>query len=122
MTYIPCACTVVVHVLDDLIHSDRLVSGTLHISWRNVKMWSLVDTAVKLCRPQAKKGGVCLSYDNGSECDNSEVNLRRVQVLGDEAKLEQVMYMVIENAISEAGQGGHVAVRGVKFDCYQHIF
>mgnify|MGYP003386494016 CR=1 FL=1 len=50
-----------VRVLNDLIHSDELSSGTLRISRRSVNLWRVVQTAVRHLRGQAARSGVILS-------------------------------------------------------------
>ena len=109
-----CVFVSVVRVLNDLMHSDDLSSGTLRIARKSVNMWRLVQTTVDEFRSQASKRGVSLSLAMAVDAaagDRAET-LQRLRVVGDERRLEQVVGMLVGNAVRSVERGGQVAVTG----------
>lgn len=122
-------------MLNDLIHSDGLVSGTLRISRRSVNLFQVVQRAVQQFRGQAARCGVSLQLlDMGIGMEMSEAmqamrgmervvgnekqsaegmgDLERLRVVGDEGKLDKVVGMLLGSALRNAGRGGRVLVSG----------
>jgi signal transduction histidine kinase len=104
-----------------LMHSDDLASGTLHIERKCVNLWRVVDSTVHQFRTQAAQSGVSLTLgmevaaregEEGEEEGGAGVRLERLRVIGDEVKLEQVVGMLVGNAVRSVERGGHVAVTG----------
>jgi hypothetical protein len=97
----------VVSVLNDLIHSDDLASGTLHIARKSVNLWQVVDSAVLQLRGQASQSGVSLSLDMELDHEdlsqNYSMELEQLRVVGDDGKLEQVVCMLVGSAVKSAG-------------------
>ena len=95
---------VVVHVLDDLIHSDKLVSGSLKLEQHLVDIRKLISTCTALYVDEAQAKGVFLAHDSvesqaeASYHGNEETG--KLYLLGDQDKLEQVLNILIHRGIN----------------------
>eukprot|EP00603_Paraphysomonas_imperforata_P008595 CAMPEP_0114425678 /NCGR_PEP_ID=MMETSP0103-20121206/7368_1 /TAXON_ID=37642 ORGANISM="Paraphysomonas imperforata, Strain PA2" /NCGR_SAMPLE_ID=MMETSP0103 /ASSEMBLY_ACC=CAM_ASM_000201 /LENGTH=606 /DNA_ID=CAMNT_0001594539 /DNA_START=2198 /DNA_END=4018 /DNA_ORIENTATION=+ len=104
----------VVTVLNELIHSDDLASGTLRVSKKSVDLWEVVESSVQQMRGQAVQSGVSLSLD--VEVKRADMNqdyvseLKQLRVVGDASKLEQVVCMLVGASMKKARSGGQVIV------------
>lgn len=120
-------CIAVVAVLNELIYSDELATGSLHVSRKSVNFWEVVEGSVQLLRGQAAQKEIHLILDmeiyahapsaseqpgHADEELELESDLEKLRVVGDNVKLQQVMGMLLGVAMQNAGGGGQVAVSG----------
>ncbi len=100
-----------VHVLgdliDDLFELSRLESGELRWSMEQVTLGELVEDAVEAMRPQAAASSVEVRavLDAGDPL-----------ALGDRARLQRVLFNLIQNAIRHTPPDGSVTVRAERVD------
>jgi signal transduction histidine kinase len=100
-----------VHVLgdliDDLFELSRLESGELRWSMEQVALGELVRDAVEAMRPQARASSVDVRavLDAGDPL-----------ALGDRARLQRVLFNLIQNAIRHTPPDGAVTVRAERVD------
>ena len=88
-------------LINDLLEVSRIVSGKLVIERQPVSLALAVETAVEQLVPQALEKGVRLEYE-AAECG---------PVIGDRARLVQVVSNLLTNAIRFTPAGGRVEVR-----------
>jgi signal transduction histidine kinase len=99
--------TVLGDLIDDLFELSRLESGELRWSMEKVALSELVSDAVEAMRPQAAA---------------SSVDVRAVLAaddplaLGDRARLQRVLFNLIQNAIRHTPRDGSVTVRAERSD------
>ncbi|HEX8561036.1 MAG TPA: PAS domain S-box protein [Pyrinomonadaceae bacterium] len=89
-------------LIDDLLDVSRIVTGQLRLDVAPVSPHSFIDAAVEAVRPAAEAKGVRLQkvMDTGVET-----------VMGDPARLQQVMWNLLTNAVKFTPRGGRVQVR-----------
>jgi PAS domain S-box-containing protein len=88
-------------LIDDLLDISRIVSGKLRLERGDVDVVAVVRAAMDSVRPlvQAKDISVQAAFDL---CD--------APVLGDAARLQQVVWNLLTNAVKFTNRGGHVDV------------
>ncbi|HEY9285254.1 MAG TPA: PAS domain S-box protein [Pyrinomonadaceae bacterium] len=89
-------------LIDDLLDVSRIVTGKLRLDVLPVDPHSFIDAAVESVRPAAEAKGVRLQkvIDTGVET-----------VMGDPARLQQVVWNLLTNAVKFTPRGGRVQVR-----------
>jgi PAS domain S-box-containing protein len=89
-------------LIDDLLDVSRIVTGNLRLDVLPVAPQSFIDPAVEAVRPAAEAKGVRLQkvLDTGV-----------ATVMGDPARLQQVVWNLLSNAVRFTPRGGRVRVR-----------
>jgi signal transduction histidine kinase/CheY-like chemotaxis protein len=88
-------------LIDDLLDITRISNGKLTLTPRPVRVHELLEHACQICQPEASLGGIDLICEFKATCD---------QVLADSARLEQVFWNLVKNAIKFTPPGGRVQV------------
>ncbi len=98
-------------LIDDLLDLTRITRGRLKIEREQVDLHALVDLAIGIMRPELEAKGLTLDR-----------NLRAGDhtVIGDAARLEQVMLNMIRNAVKFTSAGGSIRISTVN-DAPGHI-
>lgn len=91
-----------VQLIDDLLDVSRIMTGKLRLEFRLVNIPVTVETAVNSVRPAAEAKGLRLNLDIDSEVPD---------VCGDAARLQQVFWNLLTNAVKFTPPGGRVFVR-----------
>ena len=91
-------------LIEDLLDISRCLSGKLLMENRVVSVGSLIESALEAALPSARAKGVRLE---------SEYHPALGCVLGDSARLRQVLGNLLSNAIKFTDRGGLVTVRAV---------
>jgi PAS domain S-box-containing protein len=88
-------------LIDDLLDVSRIVTGKLRLDVMPVSPHSFIDPSVEAVRPAAEAKGVRLQklVDTGVET-----------VMGDPARLQQVVWNLLTNAVKFTPRGGRVRV------------
>jgi signal transduction histidine kinase len=89
-------------LIDDLLDLSRVTRGKLELSLQVVDLHRLVDHAVKICRHDADAQAIALSVELGAE---------RHHVDGDPARIEQIVWNLVKNAIKYTERGGKAGLR-----------
>ncbi len=89
-------------LINDLLDVSRIVSGKLALEAAPVDLAAELPECLDALRPTADTKGVTLDGD---------LSGGPLVVLGDEARLEQVVRNLVDNAIKFTPSGGHVRVR-----------
>jgi PAS domain S-box-containing protein len=93
------------HLIDDLLDLNRIVRGKLDLRRKPVDIATVIEHAVEVRKPDmdARKLHFGIEMDGGP-----------YWVHADAARLEQVIWNLLGNAVKFTPEGGHVAVR-----CYR---
>ncbi|MGK3967611.1 PAS domain S-box protein [Sorangium sp. So ce118] len=88
-------------IVEDVLDVSRIVTGKMHIETRPADFAAIVADALEVVRPAADAKGIELSVQ-GAE--------RSLVLLGDPARLQQVVWNLLSNAVKFTERGGHVRV------------
>lgn len=91
-------------LVEDLLDVSRLTAGALNVSFAEVELDRLILRAIDSIRPTAQAKGVAIHHDLCPE---------RIVVSGDEARLHQVCWNVLSNAVKFTAPGGEIRLRCV---------
>lgn len=86
-------------LIDDLLDVTRIVQGKVELDKRRVDLFTILDRAVEVCRPDVEARRLEFSIDHGP---------RRYLVEADAARLQQVFWNLLKNAIKFTPLGGWV--------------
>ena len=89
-------------LIDDLLDVMRIVRGKMPFHFEVVDAHTLIAKAVEISRPEAVAKGLDLAVELGAE--DRHVN-------ADAARLQQVLWNLIKNAIKFTPKGGKVSIR-----------
>ena len=92
-------------LIDDLLDLTRIVRGKLDLERQPIELASALDDAFEICRPEALAKGVALERDGAG---------RGKFVNADPARLRQVFWNLLENAIKFTPSGGRILLREVE--------
>ncbi len=96
------SATTQAQIVDDLLDVSRIVRGQLKLDVRDVDLAAAVDAAADTVRPAATAKSISLSLDLAPGAG---------AVRGDPARLQQVVWNLLANAIKFTPAGGRVDVR-----------
>jgi signal transduction histidine kinase/CheY-like chemotaxis protein len=108
-----------VTVLNDLLNYDKIETGTLKLELGKVPIWDFVATAVAQFQIQAVNKKVELKVDiekpqkprDSADVESGEPDCSsRLNVLGDDMRLGQVIRNVVSNALKFTPTGGTIGV------------
>ncbi|MHA3775236.1 ATP-binding response regulator [Verrucomicrobiota bacterium sgz303538] len=89
-------------LIDDLLDLTRIRTGKLHMHCETINIQNALNRAVEICAQKAKEKQMQLTYEPTATEDYTE---------GDSARLQQVFWNLIHNAIKFTPAGGKVTVR-----------
>jgi PAS domain S-box-containing protein len=96
-------------IIDDILDVSRIITGKLNIEQHPVELAPLIHTAVDTLHPAATAKEIKLTLALDSEPG---------YVLGDPARLQQIVWNLVSNAIKFTPSGGRVAVRLKRADSH----
>jgi two-component system CheB/CheR fusion protein len=88
-------------LIDDLLDVTRIARGKLQFNLEQIDAHELLHNAVGICRPDGQAKQVAVELETGARCHF---------VRGDAARLQQVFWNLIKNAIKFTPAGGRVRV------------
>jgi PAS domain S-box-containing protein len=88
-------------LIDDLLDMNRILAGKLAIEPVEVDLATVLERAVETVRPEADRKGVRIAL---------EIAPGQVVVRGDAARLEQIFWNLLQNAVKFSHAGGPVRV------------
>ena len=91
-----------VQLVDDLLDTARIVSGKLRLELQPLDLAPLLRTAIDTVRPLAEGKRIALS---------TSIEPGAFVTVGDPARLEQVIWNLLTNAVKFTPPDGHVSVR-----------
>jgi signal transduction histidine kinase len=89
-------------IIEDLLDMSRIVAGKVRLEIRNVELSEVVDAAMDTVGHAARAKGVTI----GKRVEGNEP----LVVMGDENRLQQVVWNLLSNAIKFTPTGGRVDV------------
>ena len=89
-------------LIDDLLDVSRIISGKLRLDAKQVNLTTVVEDAIDVVRPAADAKCISVLY---------QPELEAAPVLGDSARLQQVIWNLVSNAVKFTPEGGRVEVR-----------
>ena len=99
-------------IIDDILDVSRIITGKLNIEQRTVDLAPLIHTAVDTLHPAATAKGIKLTV-----AFESEPGL----VTGDPARLQQIVWNLVSNAIKFTPAGGRIAVHLTREDSHLEL-
>jgi len=90
-----------VQLIDDLLDVSRIVTGKMRLDVRAVDLAAVVDSALDAVRPAAQAKGIRVQ---------SVLDPRAGPVMGDPARLQQVLWNLLMNAVKFTPKSGRVQV------------
>jgi signal transduction histidine kinase/CheY-like chemotaxis protein/HPt (histidine-containing phosphotransfer) domain-containing protein len=94
---IEAAAAAMISVIDGILDIARIEAGEVEIEQRPFSLPGLVDNAISMIRPRAKHKGLDLTFELDSSLPTA--------VLGDEARLRQVLLNLLTNAVKFTPSG-----------------
>jgi two-component system CheB/CheR fusion protein len=91
-------------LIDDLLDLTRVTSGKLEMHKETVGLYEAIDHAMEICRQDADAAGVSLARVATKE---------EAFVHADPARLRQIFWNILKNAIKFTPRGGKVLIRSV---------
>jgi CheY-like chemotaxis protein len=89
-------------LIDDLLDLTRVSRGQFDLAFDDIDLHDVVRSVVTICQNDADKKGIALQ---------AETHARRSRVRGDHARLEQILWNLVKNAIKFTPSQGRVTVR-----------
>jgi len=100
-------------VLDDLLNYDKIEMGTLYLEFSSVPIWEVVRTNVAGFQNQMTHKHIYFSLDSKWDEERTEpVDVGTYVVVGDAARLAQVIRNLLANALKFTPNHGSIAVHG----------
>ena len=99
-------------IIDDILDVSRIITGKLNIEQRTLDLAPLIHTAVDTLHPAATAKGIKLTV-----AFESEPGL----VTGDPARLQQIVWNLVSNAIKFTPGGGRIAVHLTREDSHLEL-
>jgi PAS domain S-box-containing protein len=90
-------------LIDDLLDVSRIAQGKIELTRRPVKLCTVIQRAVEVCRPDIETRRVHFDVDMGPAMP--------YWVEADIARLQQVFWNLLKNAIKFTPHGGRVGIR-----------
>ena len=89
-------------LIDDLLDLTRIANGKLELRAQDCEVHSLLSLALEIVRDEAQTKGVGLGVDLAA---------MRTHFLGDPARVQQVFWNLLKNAVKFTPPGGQVSIR-----------
>jgi two-component system CheB/CheR fusion protein len=90
-------------LIDDLLDVSRITRGKIELRKQRVDVCTVMERAVEVCKPGIDARGLCFVMDKGAAAP--------YWVEADAARLQQVFWNLLKNAIKFTPHGGHVQIR-----------
>ncbi len=89
-------------LIDDLLDLTRITHGKLALRAEPCDVHALLRLVVEIVREEARKKRIALALEAGARCS---------RLTGDPARLQQVFWNLLRNAVKFAPEDGHVRIR-----------
>ncbi|HOB75724.1 MAG TPA: MASE3 domain-containing protein [Phycisphaerae bacterium] len=91
------------HLIDDLLDINRIAQGKIELDKRPLELGDVIRQAVEVCKPETAARALSFDFDLGPAS--------RCWIEADAARLQQVFWNLLKNAIKFTPPGGHVGIR-----------
>ena len=99
-------------LIEDLLEISRIVSGKLSLQVQPVDLADILDAAVEVVRPAAAAKQIALTTD---------IAVRPALTSGDPARLQQIVWNLISNAVKFTEAGGAARIRLTRTKGYRIV-
>jgi CheY-like chemotaxis protein len=99
-------------LIDDLLDISRIITGKLRLDVRQIDPGSIIGLVIEALRPSADDKEIRIE----KAIDTSEITIN-----GDPARLQQVVWNLLANAIKFTSRGGRVQIRLKRINSYIEI-
>ncbi len=89
-------------IINDLLDVSRIIKGKLHLEITQINLTQVIETSLEIVRPAAEAKNILI---------NCEYPLEAPFVSADSARLKQVMWNVLSNAVKFTPIGGRIDVQ-----------
>jgi len=89
-------------LIDDLLDVSRIISGKLRLDMKEVNIHSVIEDAIDVVRPTSAAKNITIAYAGHDDV---------APISGDPARLQQVVWNLLFNAVKFTPEGGRVEVR-----------
>jgi signal transduction histidine kinase len=89
------------HLIDDLLDMSRVVSGKMRLDIQRVELSSVIDAALESVRPAAEAKSIRIE---------KMIDPLAGPVTGDPARLQQIIWNILSNALKFTDKGGKVQI------------
>jgi signal transduction histidine kinase/CheY-like chemotaxis protein len=89
-------------LIADLLDMSRIVSGKMRLNIQRLDLSSVIHAAIDSVRPAVEQREIRLQID---------LNVINGRVMGDSARLQQVVWNIVSNAVKFTPRGGEVAIK-----------
>jgi len=102
-----------VRLIDDLLDLSRVASGKMQLSLGQVRLAEVRQNAIDAIRPSADDKGIRI-VDAGGDDEGHNIT-------GDAARLQQIIWNLLANAVKFTGSGGEILIRQQRVDGFVEI-
>lgn len=88
-------------IIDDLLDVSRIVTGKLRLEFQPISIRAILNAAVDTIRPSAEAKNIKLSLG---------LHPLPEKILGDQHRLQQVIWNLLSNAVKFTPEGGHIKI------------
>jgi PAS domain S-box-containing protein len=89
-------------LISDLLDMSRIISGKMRLDVKRVSLVAVLDAAIDSVRPAADANAIRIEKFTAPEAD---------YVNGDPARLQQVLWNILSNAVKFSPRGGRIQIR-----------
>jgi signal transduction histidine kinase len=89
-------------LIDDLLDVARIMRGKLNLNMASVNLLSTIESAIEIIRLAAEAKSIQIQ---------TALDLATGPVLGDEARLQQVIWNLLSNAVKFTPEGGQIKIQ-----------
>ncbi|MEO6418532.1 MAG: ATP-binding protein, partial [Polyangiaceae bacterium] len=100
-------------LINDILDVSRITSGNLRLQIAPVNLSAVIEDAIEITQRAAQVKGIDVQF----RCDSVE----DAEAFGDPARMQQVIWNLVSNAIKFTDKGGTVEVRLVRNDAVAEI-
>jgi len=104
-------------VLNDLLNYDKIEMGTLYLDFSSLGIWDVVKTNAAVFHNHIKQKNIHWSVENKLFVEGGDLEVQlgsEFVVVGDSARLAQVMRNLVSNALKFTPNNGSISVQGNK--------
>jgi len=102
-------------IVDDILGLSQMEAGLVNLTIERFELHATLNRVIKKYDLLAEKSGITLVKQDG----NPTSEAGEAFVLGDEQKIEQVLYNLINNAFNHSPQGGVIGIKAI--DSKDHV-
>lgn len=100
------------HLIDDLLDLSQMLSGRFEVLEEKIDLVHAIQNVLELIRPEALAKKISISFIN---------NLPSAYVLGESARVEQMIFNLLSNSVKFSGDGKQIIVKLMRAGPQFHI-